>query len=119
MESDLDQLAEARKMVDEVAVEARLDEERAYNLKVAVSEACANAIEHNVSSSEISLCVWLQEDRLLVEIRHPGEFRLARSSDGNLHRGLGLPLMVALMDEVKINRLASGGTIVSLTLFLD
>lgn len=115
---ELDRLADARRLVEEISREARLDEERAYNLKVAVSEACANAIEHSGSQDEISICAWLLDDRLLIEIKHPGEFRLARAGTGNSHRGLGLPLMVALMDEVTINRTPEGGTTVSLSLFL-
>jgi serine/threonine-protein kinase RsbW len=114
----LDQLAEARALIQELAGEAGLDDEQTYNLKVAVSEACANAMEHSGSSEEIRLCAWLYQDRLMIEIRHPGDFRLARGRAGTPHRGLGLPLMVALMDEVKINRLPQGGTLVELSLFL-
>jgi serine/threonine-protein kinase RsbW len=119
MDSALDQLAEARRLVEEVVAGAGLDDERIYNLKVAVSEACANAIEHSSSDSQVTLCVWLQDERLLIEIRHPGDFRLASNRANDIHRGLGLPLMVALMDEVKINRLPGGGTLVSLSLFLE
>lgn len=114
----LDRLAEARALIHEVATQAGLDEEQTYNLKVAVSEACANAMEHSGNDQEITLCAWLHDDRLRIEIRHPGEFRLARGNTGEVHRGLGLPLMVALMDEVQIHRLPEGGTSVSLTLFL-
>jgi serine/threonine-protein kinase RsbW len=114
----LDQLAGARSLIEEVASQAGLDDERSYNLKVAVSEACANAIEHSSSGERISLCAWLQPDRLVVEILHSGEFRLSRDQGRTHHRGLGLPLMVALMDEVKIGRPPSGGTSVSLSLFL-
>jgi serine/threonine-protein kinase RsbW len=114
----LDQLADARALIGEVASEAGLDEEQTYNLKVAVSEACANAMEHSGSREQIALCAWLQEDRLRIEIRHPGDFRLARGKATDSHRGLGLPLMVALMDEVKIHRLPEGGTLVTLSLFL-
>jgi len=35
------------------------------------------------------------------------------------NRGLGLPLMVALMDEVSFARIPGGGTAVSLSVLLD
>jgi len=37
---------DVRKFVEEVGAECALDLERVFDLKVAVSEACANVVEH-------------------------------------------------------------------------
>lgn len=116
--SELDRLGEVRAIVDDLAHEAMLDEDRTYDLKVAVSEACANAIEHSPVKEKVTLSAWLDRQRLLVEVRHPGAFEIHPGSGGTRHRGLGLPLMVALMDEVKISRPPDGGTCVALSVFL-
>ena len=118
--SDLDQLKKVRRLVEDVGHEALLDEDRIYDLKVAVSEACANAIEHPRQKDDVLLRAWLDRDSLHVEVRHPGDFRVKRTghADG-IHRGLGLPLMVALMDEVKISHGGEGdGTRVELSVCL-
>lgn len=113
-------LKEIRHFVDEVAAEIHLDDERAFDLKVAVSEACANAAEHAGADPSLEICATIEAGRLVFEIRDGGDFRLpALGPDGlRTNRGLGLPLMVALMDEVRFHKLPGNGTIVSLALFL-
>jgi serine/threonine-protein kinase RsbW len=113
-------LREIRRFVDEVAAEIHLDGDRAFDLKVAVSEACANAAEHAGADRFLEICASIEAGRLLFEIRDGGDFRLpALGPDGlRANRGLGLPLMVALMDEVRFHKLAEGGTVVSLALLL-
>ncbi len=55
------QLAEIRRFVEEVALEAALDMERVFDLKVAVSEACANAVEHaGCEAVPLEVCARLQ-----------------------------------------------------------
>jgi serine/threonine-protein kinase RsbW len=115
----LSQLKKVRRLVEDVAHEALLDEDRIFDLKVAVSEACANAIEHPDAKAELRLRAWLDRDSLHVEVTHPGEFRVRKTScENGGHRGLGLPLMVSLMDEVKISRGDGAGTRVELSVFL-
>ena len=114
-------LAEIRRFVEEIGVEARLDPSRVFDLKVAVSEACANAVEHSGGThAPLEVCAWLHADRLVVEINDSGDFRLPRVERGPLaeSRGLGLPLMVALTDEVRISKLPEGGTAVTLSVLL-
>jgi serine/threonine-protein kinase RsbW len=111
-------LAEIRRFIDEIGAETRLEPARVFDLKVAVSEACANAVEHSGGAhAPLEVCAWLEEDRLIVEIADSGDFRLPRVERGPLaeSRGLGLPLMVALTDEVRICKLPAGGTTVRLS----
>ncbi|MHB8869790.1 MAG: ATP-binding protein [Thermoleophilia bacterium] len=114
-------LAEIRRFVEEVGLEAALDPERIFDLKVAVSEACANAMEHSGGQhAPLVVCAFIYADRLVFEISDGGGFRVpgALRGSGRDDRGLGLPLMVALMDEVRIAKTRGGGTNVSLSLYI-
>jgi serine/threonine-protein kinase RsbW len=114
-------LAEVRRFVEDVTVEAEVETEKAFDLKVAVSEACANAIEHTASPEEdLLIAVSVTRDRLTFDVSDTGPFRppsLPREAGES--RGLGLPLMVALMDEVRFSRSPRGGTTVSLSVLLS
>lgn len=116
-------LARVRQFVEEVAQEAapNLNPERLFDLKVAVSEACANAIEHaGDCTSYLEVCATLKGGRLTFTVTDTGLFRPPCLSRETCHsRGLGLPLMVALMDEVQFSRVPQGGTAVSLSIFVD
>lgn len=120
MRQDMAFLAETRIFATEVAREARLGDERTFDLKVAISEACANAVEHSShTEGKAELCAWLYSDRLTVEVTSPGPFllRSAMESEQRQHRGMGLPLMVALVDEVAIRRGENGAMVVALTIY--
>lgn len=110
-------LAPIRAFVDRWAQEVGLGEEQTYRIKLAVSEACANAMDHPQEKGDITLWAWHHRDRFTVDVSHAGEFRVKASQDRR-HRGLGLPLMVALADEVSFACLPEGGTRVSLSVFL-
>lgn len=114
-------LAEVRRFVEDITAEADLETEKAFDLKVAVSEACSNAIEHaSLPSDDLRVAVTLTRDRLTFDITDTGPFRppsLPREAGES--RGLGLPLMVALMDEVRFSRSLQGGTTVSLSVLLS
>jgi len=114
-------LAEIRHFVEQVALEAALGVERVFDLKVAVSEACANAIEHTGRDEvPLEVCARLNAHRLTFVVSDTGLFRPpAPPREGANYRGLGLPLMVALMDEVSFVRIPGGGTAVSLSVLLD
>jgi serine/threonine-protein kinase RsbW len=121
VKAETSRLAEIRRFVEEVATEVALDLERVFDLKVAVSEACANAVEHaGCDAVPLEVCARLRARRLTFVVTDTGLFRppcLPRESFQN--RGLGLPLMVALMDEVSFSRAPGGGTTVSLSVLLD
>jgi serine/threonine-protein kinase RsbW len=114
-------LAEVRRFVERVAAEAALGLERTFDLKVAVSEACANAVEHaGCESTPLEVSARLASGRLTFVITDNGLFRPpppVRDDFGS--RGLGLPLMVTLMDEVTFATTPGGGTRVTLSVLLD
>jgi serine/threonine-protein kinase RsbW len=121
VDAQTSRLADIRRFVEEVAAEVALDVERVFDLKVAVSEACANAVEHaGCESLPLEVLARLHSRRLTFVVTDSGLFHppsVARDDFGN--RGLGLPLMVTLMDEVTFARAPEGGTRVSLSVLLD
>ena len=116
--ADLSELSKARRLMEEVGRAAGLPDDRIFDLQVAVSEAVANAIEH--AASEVEMEAWLLPDRLIVEITNDGAFQPGLyKDDEHRRRGLGLPLMVSLADQVHVSRQPEGKTQVSLTFFLE
>ena len=111
---DVSRVWEARRLMNEVASEAALDDQRLFDLKVVVSEACVNAITHG--DREVRVDAWVLPDRIVVEILGHGDFqpRLAEG-DSPGRPGMGMPLMAALADQVQVSRLSGGLTSVSLT----
>jgi serine/threonine-protein kinase RsbW len=121
VDSQTARLADIRSFVEQVAAEVALGVERVFDLKVAVSEACANAVEHaGCETLPLEVSARLHAQRLTFVVTDNGFFHppsTARDELGN--RGLGLPLMVTLMDEVTFARIPGGGTRVSLSVLLD
>lgn len=117
--SDLAQLELVREFVQEVADDTCLRAEETFALKVSVSEAAANAIEHGGCDGELVVQAKRTAVRIAITLSHPGTFKV-RPADGPSrgHRGMGLPLMLALVDEVTVSRPRGGGTRVILSVFL-
>ena len=106
-----------------------LSDDRVDDLKLAVSEACTNAIEaHTSSDVDERVVVRCEEadDRLEVSVEDQGEgFDPSSLPEHppvtdperlNFERGLGIPLIRTLVDEVEFSSL-DGGTAVRMTLF--
>ncbi|HET7488299.1 MAG TPA: ATP-binding protein [Acidimicrobiales bacterium] len=120
----------ARLVVSSLATARRaLADERIDDLKLAVSEACTNAIEAHAGAErqERVTVRWSEgDDRLLVQIddRGPGfdpgqlpEHPPVTDPERlNFERGLGIPLIRTLVDEVDFNP-SDSGTSVRLTMF--
>lgn len=97
---------------------------RIDDLKLAVTEACANAIEaHESTYAEgpvMVRCV-IDDDQVTVEVVDEGEGfdpdrieRLPAATDPRRLRhesGLGIPLMRTLTDEVSFRRVVNGTTV--------
>ena len=115
--SDFRSLFAIREFVGKWAKEVGLGEEQRDRLKLAVSEACANAMEHPEEKSDLTVWAWDRGDRFTVDLWHAGEFRV-KSSRNRGHRGMGLPLMLASVDETAFACLPEGGTRVSLSMLL-
>jgi serine/threonine-protein kinase RsbW len=96
------QLTEIRARIRELATQSGLSEDRIDDLVLAVSEACANAIVHS-GSDQIGL-VWRELDgRIEIQVEDAGIFRRRvpmPEVDGV--GGHGIPLMMALVDEIAI-----------------
>jgi anti-sigma regulatory factor (Ser/Thr protein kinase) len=115
----LDQLSRIRGFVKEVAREAHLDSETVFSLQLAVSEASANAIEHGLPRGDVELSAVFADERLTFTVSHPGRFRPRVGVDpARTCRGMGMPLMLALTDEVVVSHPPGKGTTVSLSLWL-
>jgi anti-sigma regulatory factor (Ser/Thr protein kinase) len=95
-------LYEVRKFLREEAESAGLTPAGANDIILAVSEACANAVLHS-GSSEIEVSWRETEDCVEVAIRDAGMF-VRRVPIPEIERtsGHGIPLMMALMDEVSV-----------------
>ena len=110
-------LYEIRQFVRERAAAAALPEEMTNDLLLAVSEAAANSIIHT-TTPEIRLS-WLARGRCIqVEVRDRGVFKKrVRMPEVEGQGGHGIPLMMALVDEVTIQEGTNRepGTLVRLT----
>ena len=99
-------LREIREFIRRQARESSFVDE-AESLALAVTEACANAIVHT-NCTTIGLTWRATSDRVEIEVEDDGVFRRrvpVPEMDGEGgHRGI--PLMMALLDQVSI----SGGT---------
>jgi serine/threonine-protein kinase RsbW len=123
-------IATVRLVVASVASDRRaLADERIDDLKLAVSEACTNAIEANRSvhpDAPVHVELWEAPDRLEVIIEDCGPgFDLSRveqppavTDPERLHfeRGLGIPLIRMLVDSAEFTG-TDKGTSVRMTLF--
>ena len=128
--SSAEYIAIVRLVVASVATARRaLADERVDDLKLAVSEACTNAIEANrrVSpAAPVHVEVWESPDRLEVCIEDSGPGfdpdRVASpppfTDPGrlNFERGLGIPLIRTLVDNAAFVR-KQQGTLVRMTVF--
>jgi anti-sigma regulatory factor (Ser/Thr protein kinase) len=91
------------------------------DLLIAVSEACANALLHT-NSSQVRVTWRTDGDAVAVEVRDEGIFkRHVPSADPDAVGGNGIPLMIAVMDEVTFieGTPARPGTIVRLVRRVD
>lgn len=108
IEPDYARLSDMRGRLARVAERAGFSEDRSYDLRLTVSEACANAIEH--TSARIEVVSWLLDDRVIVEVLNQTDFTWRPGSAGpQTNRRLGLPLMIALADEIHVSRFFDGG----------
>jgi anti-sigma regulatory factor (Ser/Thr protein kinase) len=113
-------LGTVRLVVGIVARKAGMDDEGIEDLKVAVSEACAVAIADLNRAGRpdlIELDLVEAADRVGIEVRDraPPASRLALMSDANGEidlddRQLGLALVGALVDDLRIAALEGGGS---------
>ena len=91
--------ARVRAAVEMLSAEQGLSERATFELKVAVTEALANALRHGRAPVEVMLeC---RDAAIVVEVSDHGTYERNPGSDPE--RGRGVPLMVALADEVEVD----------------
>jgi PAS domain S-box-containing protein len=90
---------------------AGLDDEQSLNVLIAAGEALANAIEHGhreVAGDKIHLSAVAAADQLTVTVTDVGSWKSPVAAS---HRGRGIPLMHALMNDVAIHQNETGTTV--------
>ncbi len=101
------------------------DIEEVEDIKVAVGEACNNAVLHGKCEDEIyEINFKVSNNKIKIEVRDTGigfdENKYSEPDLNNLKgNGLGIYIMKSLMDEVDIIPNQNEGTILKLTKYLD
>jgi serine/threonine-protein kinase RsbW len=93
--------------------------EAVNDINVAVSEACANAVEHASGADDYEVTLDVNTDRVTATITDQGqgldeETLAATMPDPGAARGRGLPLMRALTDDATFTAQPGIGTTVQL-----
>src|SRR6266545_418928 len=117
-----------RASADEVGQAIGLTPERIEDLKLAVSEAVNNAIDHGnqrEATKLVEVIFVLDQEKLEVHIRDEGagvdhvDFsrRIVEEQnlEGGMHRGFGMYLISALVDDCEVNS-SQQGTVMTLRL---
>jgi serine phosphatase RsbU (regulator of sigma subunit)/anti-sigma regulatory factor (Ser/Thr protein kinase) len=107
--ADPSQLATARHLIRRWVEANHGTDDDCAAFAIAVSEACANSIEHAYGPADatIELRAALVDGLATVTVRDRGEWREPRG--GN--RGRGIPIMREFMDDVSIERAEQGTTV--------
>lgn len=110
MPADVRRLKEARDFAERAAAEFGFRANARQEIKLAISEAVANAIRHGSSSPEdpVRIVVAAEADALVFEVIDTGRFR-PRVRRGEMPlSGRGLEFMRLVMDEVDLRPGADG-----------
>ena len=103
--ADLARLKEARDFAEHAALEFGLPPDGCYQVKLAISEAVTNAIQHGSSSPDdpVRIVVGEEPGTLSFEVLDTGRFvpRVTRRGDMP-ESGRGLEFMRLMMDDVEL-----------------
>ncbi|MFC5286368.1 SpoIIE family protein phosphatase [Actinokineospora guangxiensis] len=106
-----ERLAPARAALREWLARCDIDADLAQNVLVAVGEACTNAIEHGyllAPDNQVTLHAEATVTGLRLLVRDSGAWK---PRDATPHRGRGIDLMRAVMDDVVISPSPHGTTV--------
>jgi len=100
------ELSRLRRMLGRWLRATQATAQEIYDITIACGEASANAIEHAYGARPASFDVegTLEDDCVVVRVRDYGTWRAPRGQ----HRGRGLKLIDALMEDVRISRRDDG-----------
>jgi anti-sigma regulatory factor (Ser/Thr protein kinase) len=105
IDADLARLKEARDFAERAAIEFGLPSDACYQVKLALSEAVTNAIQHGSTSAEDSIRILISEESrtLVFEVFDTGRFVPRVTRRGAMpESGRGLEFMRLMMDEVDL-----------------
>jgi anti-sigma regulatory factor (Ser/Thr protein kinase) len=100
-----------RAAVDRVADERSLGEADRFDLKVAATEAVTNALRDAPVGEVVDVSVSADESSVDIEVAGRGRFSPQHSTfeyEMDAESGRGIPLMIALADEVEFTRAGPG-----------
>ena len=116
----------ARRLLVGTMETAGVDPEICYDLSIALSEACANAVEHGDPGSgrgEYRVTARIEGDRCRIEVTDSGPgfapviahraFRPLPAKPHQAEHGRGLFLIEALVDHVRVDNTPGRGAVVS------
>jgi stage II sporulation protein AB (anti-sigma F factor) len=104
--ADLARLKEARDFAERAAIAFGLSSEACYQVKLAVSEAVTNAIQHGSDSPDapVRLEISEQPGALVIEVIDTGRFVPRVMRRGEMpESGRGLEFMGLMMDQVDLH----------------
>lgn len=96
-------VALARQMVRGILDSLGWGEEARTDISIAVTEACTNSVLHAYPGStggEYEVLAWVEPERLVIAVRDRGRGITPRVPSPAAGLGLGVPLMLAIGDEV-------------------
>lgn len=113
-------LRDIREFVRQLAEIEQVRVDAVDDLLLAVTEACANAIVHTNSDSVVVTCRF-SPHAVEIQVHDKGVFRRQVPMPEMGRSGRGIPLMMAVMDEVRIREGNPGrpGTVVRLVKLTD
>ncbi len=119
MDARPENLVLARLALGGIVARTSLEDDAVADLKLAVTEACTNSIEHayagDPEDNEVVVRFLLDDDALSVEVQDWGTGfdaeAQAPDDDRRDHAGVGLMLIRSLTDELTIVSGATGSTI--------
>ena len=125
-----DYLLLARLTLSGLARELPLDDELLADLKLAVTEACGNAVRHAYEGAEgdVSVVFAIDDGRLLMTVEDHGDGIRAPDSPADeedelaspLESGMGMPIIRAIVDELAVEQGTDGrGTVVRMVKYLS
>jgi len=99
-----------RRALDCIARASGLAADATFDLKLAATEALTNAIKGAPRDHVVDVAIEGRDRAVEVEVTHRGRFRPALGMETALEgeSGRGIPLMLALVDEVEFASLRGG-----------
>ena len=104
--ADHGSVTSARHAVSRWLIDTGANDEERYELTVALSDACANAVEHAYGPADATFAIGaeLVDGEVVIEVRDEGRWRSPRG----VNRGRGLQLMNAFTDSLEIDKSERG-----------